>query len=746
MAIIYHQEAKEFHLYNREISYIIGILKNGQPGQLYFGRRITDRDSFAHLQEGGSRSLAAYVFEGDTQFSLQHTRQEYPSYGTTDFHDPAVIVRRNDGSEIVDFKYEQHYIFNGKKQLEGLPATYVEEEEEAQTLELVLYDALLDLRAILSYTLYEDAPVITRSVRFLKGGGETVLLERAMSMSIDFPDHEFDMLQLSGAWARERQVRTRRLEQGIQSVCSMRGASSAEHNPFLVLKRPDASEDFGEVYGFSLVYSGNFLAQAEVDSHDATRVMMGIHPNMFEWELREGESFQTPEAVMVYSGRGLNRMSQVYHRLFRTRLARGYWRDRVRPVLLNNWEATEFDFDEGKILNIAAGGKKLGCELFVLDDGWFEGRNNDHAGLGDWSADRKKLPGGVFGLAEKIHGMGMRFGIWIEPEMVNKDSRLYRAHPDWILQTPGRNASHSRNQYTLDLTREEVREYLYQSVAAILNEADVSYVKWDMNRYMTECFSQGKENHRQGEVMHRYILGLYSLYERLVKEFPYVLFESCASGGARFDPGMLYYAPQAWTSDNTDAADRIKIQYGTSYGYPLSCMGAHVSAVPNQQTGRTTPLSMRFQTACYGAFGYEMDLNLLSEAEQAEVREQIRFVKTYRELIQKGDFYRIQDPCKGKYASWICVNEERTEAVASCFRIRNEANSGFAVWKLKGLDQEKRYRVCFPDSASEGGGMEYSGSELMHAGIGLTGLFQNRTGDFQAVTLVLKEVNTKLEK
>lgn len=738
MAIVYHQSSKEFHLYNGEISYIISILPNGQLGQLYFGRRIEDRESFSYMREGALRSLAAYVFEGDTEFSLQHTRQEYPSYGTTDFRYPAVVIQQDNGSRIVDFKYANHYIFNGKKQLEGLPATYVEDEHEAGTLEIVLQDSLLNVRMILNYTIYEEKPVITRSVKYIKDSGPPVVIRRAMSMSIDFPDYNFDMMQFSGAWARERHPRIRRLEQGVQSICSMRGASSAEHNPFLVLKRPNASEDFGEVYGFSFVYSGNFLAQVEVDTHDTARVMMGIHPDLFEWELREKESFQTPEVVMVYSRHGLNRMSQVYHELYRTRLARGYWRDRVRPVLLNNWEATGFDFDEKKILEIAAGGQRLGCELFVLDDGWFGERNHDHAGLGDWSANRKKLPGGIAGLAEKIHKMGMDFGLWMEPEMVNKDSRLYRAHPDWILRTPGRSSSHSRHQYILDLTRGDVREYLYHSIASILSGAGVSYIKWDMNRYMTECFSSGEENRRQGEVMHRYILGLYSLYERLVSEFPYVLFESCASGGARFDPGMLYYAPQAWTSDNSDAADRLKIQYGTSYVYPLSCMGAHVSAVPNQQVGRVTPLSMRFQVACYGAFGYELDLNLLSDPEKEEVKKQIKFVKAYRELIQKGLFYRIQSPYEKRYAAWICVNKERSEAVASCYRIWNEANQGFGVLRLKGLDDRKIYRLEVSNQAYEHNGMESSGSALMYAGLGLAGLFKNVSGDFQAVTLVLK--------
>lgn len=362
--------------------------------------------------------------------------------------------------------------------------------------------------------------------------------------------------------------------------------------------------------------------------------------------------------------------------------------------------------------------------------------------MGDWTANREKLPDGITGLADKIRGMDMQFGLWIEPEMVNKDSDLYRAHPNWILQTPGRKSSHSRHQYTLDLTKEEVREYIYKSVSELLTKADITYIKWDMNRYMTECFSDGKENRRQGEVMHRYILGLYSLYERLVTQFPYVLFESCASGGARFDPGMLYYAPQAWTSDNTDAIDRVKIQYGTSYIYPVSCMGAHVSAVPNQQIGRTTPLGTRFQAACFGAFGYELDLNRLKREEKDKVKEQITFVKKYRELFQTGNFYRILDPFQGQYAAWMCVNEKQTEAVVSCFHIWNEVNPPFYMLKLRGLNEKKTYRVFNAEKGEAENNTSYSGSELMYAGLGLYGLFRKKKGDFQAVTLVIEEAGT----
>jgi alpha-galactosidase len=737
MPVIFHEESGEFHLYNDEISYIIEILPNAQLGQLYYGKKLEDRNSYAYMREEKLRPLAAYVAE-KSSLSLQYTRQEYPSYGTTDFRYPAVTVLQENGSRITNFTYESHWIFNGKRRLEGLPAVYTEREDEAVSLEITLHDPVIGTKLVLSYTIYSDLPVIARNARFIKDRGSPVVLERAMSTSIDLSDADYEMIRLSGAWARERYIKTGKLEQGVQSVYSMRGASSAEHNPFLALKRPDTTEFSGEIYGFSFVYSGSFLAQVEVDTHDTARIMLGIHPDVFEWELREGESFQTPEAVMVYSRQGLNGMSQVYHLLYRTRLARGYWRDRRRPVLLNNWESTEFDFDEEKILKIASMGQSLGVELFVLDDGWFGERNNDRAGLGDWVANRKKLPDGIEGLADKIRRMGMQFGLWIEPEMVNKDSDLYREHPDWILSTPERISSPCRHQYTLDLTRSEVREYLYGKIAEIIRDARISYIKWDMNRYMTECFSSGTENRRQGEVMHRYILGLYSLYDRLIREFPHLLFESCSSGGARFDPGMLYYAPQAWTSDDTDAIERLKIQYGSSYVYPVSCMGAHVSAVPNAQVGRMTPLSTRFEVACYGAFGYELDLNRLSAEEKEEVRQQIVFVKQYGELLQQGVFYRLLSPFGQSYASWMCINGERTAALVSCYRILNGVNEGFRVLKLKGLDEQRIYTVSFFSGGCERIGT-YSGSELMYAGIGMTGLFRGKTGDFQSVTLLIEE-------
>ena len=710
MGITYNEREQEFHLFNNNVSYIIKILKNKQLGQLYFGKRIRERESYSHLLEVAHRPMTSYVYEGDLYFSLDHIKQEYPSYGTTDFKHPAVEVIQENGSKITNFEYVSHKIYAGKPILEGLPATYVEDFNEADTLEIKLYDFVIDMELKLTYTIFSEFNSIARNARFINKGIEELDLSIAMSTCVDLPDCNYEFIQLSGAWSRERYVKKRMLEQGIQSIDSTRGNSSHNHNPFIALKRPNADEFQGEVLGFSLVYSGNFIAQAEVDSHNQTRVLIGINPFGFTWHLKGGESFQTPEAIMVYSDKGMNGMSQTYHKLFRTRLARGEWRDKVRPILINNWEATYFDFDEDKLVEIACAAQKDGIELFVLDDGWFGTRNNDKSGLGDWVANTNRLPNGIAGLADRIEAIGMKFGLWFELEMVNKDSNLYRNHPDWIIETPNRRAAHGRNQFVLDFSRKEVVDYIYEMAAKILSEAKVSYVKWDMNRCITECFSSVLPSNRQGEVFHRYILGLYDLYHRLTSAFPHVLFESCASGGGRFDPGMLYYAPQCWTSDDSDAIERIKIQYGTSFVYPVSSMGAHVSVTPNHQVFRNTPIETRGNVAYFGAFGYELDLNKLSEEERIIVREQIKFVKKYRDLIQKGIFYRLQSPFEDNIAAWMVVSEDKKTAIVGYFKVLNDVNAPFRRLKLHGLDENLLYNI-------EGPGTVHYGDELMNLGL-----------------------------
>lgn len=742
MAIQFHEKAREFHLYNKEVSYILKIMENGQIENLYYGKRIKDREDFSYLHEEMSRPLTSVNVPEPGVLSMEYTKQEYPSYGTGDYRSPAFTVLQEDGSRISAFSYRGHNIFNGKKELKPLPATYTEADEEAQTLEIILYDELIDTELVLSYTIYEAYPVITRNARFTQKGTEKIVLERALSMSVDFGDMDFEMVHLAGAWARERYVKNRKLEMGIQSIQNLHGTgSSAEHNPFLALKRPHTTESQGEVYGFSLVYSGNFLAQTEVTTFDMTRVTMGIHPEGFSWELNQGETFQTPEVVMVYSDQGLNKMSQVYHRLYRTRLMRGYWRDQARPILLNNWEATYFDFNEEKILNIAKKAKEVGVELFVLDDGWFGARNDDYRGLGDWYVNLEKLPDGISGLSRKIEALGLKFGLWVELEMVNKDSDLYRAHPDWIIGAPGRFESHGRHQHVLDFSRKEVVDYIYEMISKVLRESSISYIKWDMNRYMSEPYSRGASAGHQGMVMHKYILGVYDLYTRLTTEFPEILFESCASGGARFDPAMLYFAPQTWTSDDTDASERVKIQYGTSMVYPLVSMGSHVSAVPNHQLLRTTPLETRGNVAYFGTFGYELDLNLLSAEELEMVKKQISFMKQYRDLIQvEGDFYRLLSPFAGNDAAWMVVSRDKTEAIAGFYQRLNKINASWLRLRLQGLSEDSLYEVS-RNVLGETKSYQAYGSELMYAGIPIDREELNeKGGDFASLLYVLKKI------
>lgn len=762
MAIIFHKQSKCFHLYNDEVSYIMRIMENGQLENLYYGKKIHDKEDFAYFHDEAMRSQMSVCIPEPGLLSMQYTRQEYPSYGTGDYRSPAVTIAQENGSRIIDFKYAGHEIYSGKKEILPLPATYVEEKEEAETLEVTLHDNVMDTDLILSYTIYEAYPVITRNTKFVHKGKEKIVLERAMSASVEFLDMDYEMVQLSGGWSRERYVKNRKLEMGIQSIQSLNGTCcGAEHNPFLALKRPHTTESQGEVYGFSLVYSGNYLGQVEVSTFDMTRVMMGINPEDFSWELKSGESFQTPEVVMVYSDKGLNKMSQTYHRLYRKRLMHGEWRDKARPILLNNWEATYFDFNEEKILTIAKKAKEAGVELFVLDDGWFGARNDDYRGLGDWYVNLEKLPDGISGLSKKVEELGLKFGLWVELEMVNKDSDLYRAHPDWIISAPNRFESHARHQNVLDFSRNEVVDYIYEMIAKVIRESSISYIKWDMNRYMSEPYSKGSAPCEQGKVMHKYILGVYDLYTRLTTEFPHILFESCASGGARFDPAMLYFAPQTWCSDDTDASERTKIQYGTSYVYPIVSMGSHVSAVPNHQMHRITPIETRANVAYFGTFGYELDLNLLSDAEIETVKKQIAFMKEHRELIQMdGDFYRLLSPFEGNETAWMVVSSDKTQAVAAFYQRLNKVNASWLRLKLDGLDANTKYEVscdmapvtsydakiaeAYGHKTDEDSVKTYQayGDELMSAGIPIDREELNKKGgDFASLLYTLKKVD-----
>lgn len=704
MAILFNEKEGIFHLQAGDSSYVMKLYKKGYLSHVYWGKRL----------RSSNLSYALRTIKGvwetnhdpeDKTYSLDLLPMEYPSYGSTDLRHPAYQARLENGSTITDLRYVSHKISAGKPELSGLPATYTEQDDEAQTLTIELLDAVCGLRVFLDYTAYEKRNVITRSVRLENQGNEDLTLLRALSACVDFEGKDFKMLSLSGGYARERYPLTAPLTQGIYAVESRRGNSSHQHNPFLALLRGNADENHGEVYGFSLVYSGNFAATAEVTHYNNTRVTMGINPFDFSWLLTPGESFQTPETVMVYSADGITGMSHTYHDLYRSRLCRGRFRDQARPILVNNWEGTGMRFDEQKLLGIARVGAELGAELFVLDDGWFGKRNQDNCSLGDWVVNSDKIHGGLEPLVNEVNKLGMEFGLWFEPEMVSPDSDLYRAHPDWCLHVPNRTRSEERNQLILDFSRPEVVDAIFEMMSKILTSANITYVKWDMNRNMSEIGSAALPSDRQRETAHRYILGLYRLMEELNARFPHILFEGCAGGGGRFDPGILYYMPQIWTSDDTDAYERTKIQYGTSIVYPPITMGAHVAACH----GRLTPLSTRGNVAMSGNLGYELDLTKISEEEKEAMRQQVALYKEIRQTVQFGDFYRIVSPFdEPGETGWIMVSQDKSEAFAVYAHSLNRPTQYPFFFRLKGLDPAADYLID---------GKVYGGDELMQIGL-----------------------------
>jgi len=721
LEVNYYEDSCLFELKNENISYIMSILENQQLGHLYFGKQINCSGLLKQSLQHRERGVQSCVFEGDITFSLEDTPRVYPEYGTTDYRHPAYQIKNKDGNTISHLVYKSHKIFDGKPNLMGLPATYVRDDTEAKTLEITLEDTYLSLETILKFTIFRDYDAITRSVEFRNHGDELTILN-AQSTCIDFSDADYVMYHLDGAWARERHITKRKLVHGMQSIESTYGASSAFHNPFLALAREEATEVQGEVFGFNLIYSGSFLASVEVNAFDLTRVCMGINPFDFAWQLEKEGSFQTPEVVMVYSDSGFNEMSHTYHSLYRNNLARGEWKDQTTPIYLNNWEATYFNFNEEKLVALAKEARALGIEMLVLDDGWFGNRNDDTTSLGDWYENKEKLPNGLHGLAKKINSLGLSFGLWVEPEMVNKDSKLYHEHPEWVIQVPGQHMSHGRNQYVLDLSNPEVVDYLYLQLVSILSSANITYIKWDMNRTMTEIGSSYLKKENQKEATHRYILGLYNLLERLTTRFPKVLFESCASGGNRFDGGMLYYMPQAWTSDNTDAVERLNVQYGTSFVYPLRSMASYISPSPNHQQGRSTNIRMRAEVAYFGTFGFGLDITKLSDEEKEIAKEVIEEAKRNRRLIQYGDFYRLESPFQSNYVSWLCTNQSKTEVILGYYKILSKANPGSRRIKLRGLMEDKEY-LC--EETNE----IYSGNQLMYFGFILP-MEEVKEGDF----------------
>lgn len=717
-----------FYLETENTLYQMKADEYGVLLHLWYGKK-TDCN-MDYLLDYPDVGFAGNVYDVDNcrTYSLNTLPLEYGTAGTGDYRVPAISVTHGDGSTALDLRYQEHKISKGKYSILGLPAVYAG-EEEAETLEIILKDTATDIRVILKYGVLENQDVITRSVVIINDGEMPVKINRAHSLSMDMPYGDWEWMHFHGRHAMERQVERVPLLHGVQESGSTRGTSSHQQNPSVLLCEKNCTETSGYCMGAVLMYSGGFQTQIELDQLNQTRIVMGIHPDTFCWTLNGGESFHTPEVILSCSDEGMDKLSGRFHRVIREHVCRGKYKMTERPVLINNWEATYFDFDEEKIFNIAKQASELGVDMMVLDDGWFGKRDSDSTGLGDWFVNEDKIKGGLEKLVKRINGLGMKFGIWFEPEMISEESNLYKEHPDWAIQIPGRKPMRGRYQLVLDMTRQDVRDYLYRQISNVLDCANVEYIKWDMNRSISDWYSPGLLSGRQSEMPHRYVLGLYELLERLTTDYPDVLFEGCSGGGGRFDAGMLYYCPQIWCSDDTDAYERTKIQYGTSFFYPISTVGSHVSAVPNHQTGRITPLETRAVTAMAGSFGYELDLNTLSEEEKAEVAEQIVRFKKYGLLIHNGSYHRLSNPMEDKFAIWSFVSEDKKQVLVHGMIFRTEANMLRYPVRLRGLDAAKKYRLNET-------GQIYTGKALMEAGI----LLPKAWGDYVPVELYFTQV------
>ncbi len=732
MEIQYFEETGLFALHTAHSTMLLQNA-DGYLGMAYYGVRLAAQDA-AQLLRTDCHPFTPVQLPGEAVNFHNTFPHAYPAHGCGDFRGTALRVTQPDGTSACCPTYCGHRIYAGKPALPGLPHSHAgalqSSTEVCRTLELLLTDKPAGIAVTLRYTLFADSDVIAQSVELTNTGTAPVILERALSACLTL-EGEHELITFNGAWARERHVQRVPVHAGIQSVGSICGASSHWHNPAAVLCAPETTETQGFALGMAFVYSGNFLLQCERNYHDSTRLLLGIHPEEFCWELTPGDSFCTPEVLTTCAAEGLGAMSRSFHDFIRNHVIRShYWQHRERPVLVNNWEATYFGFDTGKLLAIADAAQECGLDMLVMDDGWFGRRNDDTTSLGDWFVNTEKLPEGLAFLGTALRERGLRFGIWFEPEMISPDSDLFRAHPDWAVQIPGRTRTLSRNQCVLDMTRPEIREYLFGRLCSIIREGSISYVKWDMNRQLTECASPTLPPHRQREFSHRYMLGVYELQERLLREFPGLLLENCTGGGGRFDCGMLCYSPQIWTSDDTDASERVKIQYGTSFVYPPSAMGAHVSVCPNHTVGRTSAFSARAHIALAGTFGYELDLTALTKDERAGVREQVALYRRFSGLTREGDFHRLCDPFRHPdFAAWMFVSKDRREALVTCFQTQGQPNRCRRSLRLAGLCPDAQYRLAGTEHV-------YSGSLLMQAGLPVPPMW----GDAQSQLLHLVQL------
>lgn len=707
MSIIYDASTRQYSLQTANTSYIMQE-REGFLIHLYYGKKLQGDCSYMFREQG--RAAFSPRMENCEGFTLDDIPLEYPCWGRADMRTPALEITNPDGSVIVDLRVVGHRIIRGKPAIKGLPATYVEKDNECDTLVVELYDSVSKLRVELYYCVFEDRNIITRYTSVANENDNALFIDRIASASVDFDHINYDVISNFGTHCRERNIERAPLKHGRFIMSSRRGASSHVHNPFLILTSPSADETSGDAYGFVLVYSGSFSAEIASNQFDTARAVIGLNPESFRWKLDPGETFTSPECVISYSSEGLDRLSDNFASLFRSRLCRGKYRDIRRPVLLNSWEACYFGFDADRLMQIGDSCAELGIELMVIDDGWFGKRDNDRCSLGDWFVNEKKLPGGIKRISDHLAEKGVKLGIWFEPEMISPDSELYKKHPDWCLHYVNRPRSEGRYQLILDLTRQDVCDFIYDSVATVLREGGIDYVKWDFNRNMSEAGSPTLPNDRQREVDFRYYLGLYSVLERLVTDFPEVLFESCSGGGGRFDAGMLYYMPQVWTSDNSDAIERLKIQYGTSLVYPMSAMSAHVSASPNHQTGHVTPFDTRFTVALTGSFGYELDPTALSDEDKNKVRETAELYKQYGEVFARGDYHRLRDPHTENCSAWCFVSPDKSVCVAGYVLTQVRLYGNNERVALRGLDPDATYKEKFT-------GATYRGDQLINFGL-----------------------------
>lgn len=712
MGIIYCEKDRTFTLQTKNTTYQMQVDRYGFLLHLYYGKKTDTCMDYLLTYYDRGFSGNPYDAGEDRTYSMDTLPQEFPCYGNGDFRSTAFAVENADGSMSCDLRYKSHKIFDGKYNLEGLPAVYAS-EEEAQTLEILMEDPVTGVKVVLLYGVLPAQDIITRSVSVKNESSGKIYLNKIESASLDFLYGDYELLTFYGRHAMERNVQRVPVVHGTQKIGSVRGTSSHQYNPMMILAEKETTEDKGNCYAMSFVYSGCFQGEVLKDQLNQTRMMLGLQEEAFRYPLETGEMFQAPEVILSYSSEGMNRLSQNLHHCIRQHICRGKYKEEIRPILINSWEAAYFDFTGDTIYELAKAAKEVNIDMLVMDDGWFGKRDDDNSGLGDWFVNEKKLGGTLGNLIKRINDLGVKFGIWIEPEMVSEDSDLYRKHPDWALTVPGRNPVRSRNQLVLDFSRKEVVDEIYDQICKVLDQGNIEYVKWDMNRSLMDVYSATTKD--QGRVLHDYVLGLYDFLERLVQRYPNLLIEGCSGGGGRFDAGMMYYTPQIWCSDNTDAIDRLRIQYGTSFGYPVSVVGSHVSAVPNHQTGRKTPLHTRGVVAMSGTFGYELNLMKLSEEEKQEIREQIAEYKSYAPIIQNGLYYRLSNPTTEEICAWEFVHTDEKEQSKVLLNIVMQVihgNMTVNYVKLQGLEETAVYR-------EEKSGKRYTGAALMYGGMPL---------------------------